>query len=143
MDQLDDLTLIDETLGGSDAAFELLMRRYERLVFKLCYSFTRDRDDALDVTQEVFVRAYEKLSTYRGGGSFKGWLMRLAHNVNLTWIRSRRRDAGREEISPANAPPIAARQETDLLRREERELILGELERLSARQALAVNLRYF
>jgi RNA polymerase sigma-70 factor (ECF subfamily) len=143
MGHLADQELIRETLAGSGAAYELLMRRYERLVYRVSYGYVHDRDDALDVTQDVFVRAYERLDSFRGAGSFKGWLMVLTHRVNLNWRRTNRRDADREELTTANAPAVGARQEQDLLRREEAELVLRELEVLNPRQVLAVTLRYF
>ena len=143
MQQLDDHELIGEILSGSDAAFAVLMQRYERLVFTVSYSFTRNREDALDLTQEVFVRAYEKLESYSGRGSFKGWLLRLAQNVNLSWIRSRRRDKDHKEFTPDDLPPLAARQESDLIRREERAMIFENIEKLNPRQTMVVTLRYF
>ncbi|MBN2169707.1 MAG: sigma-70 family RNA polymerase sigma factor [Candidatus Krumholzibacteriota bacterium] len=137
-----DDALVAEVLAGSEAAFELLMQRHERLVYRVSYGFVRDRDDALDVTQEVFVRAYEKLATYRGDGEFRAWLLSLTRRANLNWLRRRRRDRGREPLAAAADPTVAARQEADLAHREEVSLVLDELSRLNPRQCLAVSLRY-
>jgi len=142
MTTLNDDALVAEILDGSEAAFELLMQRHERLVYRVSYGFVRDRDDALDVTQEVFVRAHEKLATYRGEGTFRAWLLSLTRRASLNWLRRRRRDRAREPITAAAAPAVAARQEADLSRREETALVLDELSRLNPRQCLAVSLRY-
>jgi RNA polymerase sigma-70 factor (ECF subfamily) len=135
--------LVAEAKLGSCTAFNLLMQRYERLVYRISWAYTRDRDDALDLTQDVFLRAWEKLGTFRGEGSFRGWLLCLAHRTGLNRLRSRRRTGQRNGLVTGDLPCCPADQETDLLRREEQERLLEELARLNPRQQLAVTLRYF
>ena len=69
----DDSVLIAETLTGSEVAFAALMQRYQRLVFRLSYGYCRDRDEALDASQDVFLKVFESLRGYRGEGSFLAW----------------------------------------------------------------------
>jgi RNA polymerase sigma-70 factor, ECF subfamily len=94
-------------LGDSDA-FELLMRRHERRIHYLLLRFTRDPALAEDLCQETFLRAWRKLSTFQGSGSFAGWLARLAHNVFLADRRLAR--TGREAVTddPDRDAPSAA-----------------------------------
>jgi RNA polymerase sigma-70 factor (ECF subfamily) len=135
--------LIADMRTGSAAAFEDLMKRYEGLVYRTCYGYTRDRDDALDVTQEVFVRVYEKIDSFRGTGSFKGWLLRITHNESLNWIRGRARHGEHDRLTEANAPGLEARQEADLSQQEDLDLIGAALLHLNPKQRKALTLRYF
>ena len=60
-----DLALVEETRRGSPVAFDALMQRHERLVFRVAWSYTREREAALDLTQGVFLKAYRRLDGYR------------------------------------------------------------------------------
>ncbi|MBU1701637.1 MAG: RNA polymerase sigma factor [Candidatus Eisenbacteria bacterium] len=93
---LDDHDLVFETLKGSHAAFAILMQRYERLVYRFVYTYARNPEDALDLTQDAFIRTYEKLGSYRGEGEFRSWLLRVTHSVSANWLRSRRRQRDRQ-----------------------------------------------
>jgi RNA polymerase sigma-70 factor (ECF subfamily) len=139
----DEKALIARAYAGSVAAFEELMKRYEHLVYRVCFSHTGNRDDALDVTQEVFVKVFEKIETFRGSGSFKGWLLRITHNESLNWIRSRTRHGEHMELTAANPQGLEGRQETDLFQKERHNAIAGALLHLSPRQRTALTLRYF
>jgi len=135
--------LIADIRAGSAEAFEDLMKRYEGPVYRTCFGYTRNRDDALDVTQEVFVKVYEKIESFRGSGSFKGWLLRITHNQSLNWIRSRARHGEHDRLSEANAPELEARQEAELSRRQSRDLIETAMLQLNPKQRKALTLRYF
>jgi len=93
-----DQTLVEEVQDGSSVAFEQLMHRYERLVFKVAYGYIGGREGALDVTQNVFLKVHSNLSAFRGKGSFKGWLMRITVNESLNYNRSQKRHQGHDEI---------------------------------------------
>ena len=140
---LSDTELVTDARLGSKAAFEAIMERYERLVYRVAFSYTHDRDDALDVTQDVFVTLFAKLHTYRGTGSFKGWLMQVTHRRCLNWRRGRRRDGQTEELSSDLDPAVEATQEGDVHRHEIRRLLGTAMEQLNPRQHQAVTLRYF
>ena len=139
----DENALIARVHEGSVAGFEELMKQYERLVYRICFSHTGNRDDALDVTQEVFVKVFERIGSFRGSGSFKGWLLRITHNESLNWLRDRSRHGEHRELTAANSPGLGARQETDLLQKEDRDVIVDALGHLSPRQRTALTLRYF
>ncbi len=141
--QFTDETLIDETRAGSHVAFEQLMKRYERLVFRVAYSWARQSESAFDISQNVFLKAYCRLDGYRGTGSFKGWLLRITNNESSNWLRQNRRHSDHEELTPANAPMCQPAQETTLLGQENQQLLLDQLADLNPRQRQAVSLRYF
>ena len=138
-----DQTLIEEVRTGSMRAFEEIMKRYERVVYATCMAYAATSEDALDMTQEVFVKVYEKIGSFRGSGTFKGWLLRIAHNQGLNWVRGHARHGDHRELTPANSPQIPASQDSDLIRQERWDLLREALLHLNPRQRQAVMLRYF
>lgn len=75
-----DLNLVERYLGGDLTAFDEIMLRYERSIFRLCYRFTSNSDDARDLAQDVFIKAFENLVSFRKESSLKTWLYRIATN---------------------------------------------------------------
>jgi len=141
--QLADDTLVSETLAGSHAAYEQLVARYERLVFKVAWSYARQRDGALDICQDVFVKAFRKLGTYRRGGAFRAWLMSLTHRECVDWLRGNRRYRDWVDLDEAPEPVCEPNQEDGLLADETRRGLLDRLDRLNPRQRQALTMRYF
>jgi len=87
-----DSDVVARVLTGDSALFELVMRRYNRLLFRLARGIVRDDDEARDVVQAAYVRAYYSLEQFRGPAGFKAWLARIAINEAL----------GRARRTPAN-----------------------------------------
>ena len=85
---MDDATVVGRVLGGDTALFELIMRRHNRLLFRLARAIVREDDEARDVVQAAYVLAYFHLDQFRGPAGFKSWLARIA--VNEAYRRSRR-----------------------------------------------------
>jgi RNA polymerase sigma-70 factor (ECF subfamily) len=119
-DELDrvDARLVDRAQGGDLAGFEELYRRHASRVYGLCLRMTADRDLAEELTQDVFVRVWEKLHLFKAGGSFGAWLRKVAVNVVLSHRRWKRRHTSRlvaaEVAGPAaNREPVM-RPEYDL-----------------------------
>jgi len=138
-----DRALIDEIRAGSGRGFEELMRRYERLVYRIGHAYTHDHHAAIDVTQDVFLKVHEKLGSYRGSGPFRSWLLRLAHRQCLNWLRDNRKFRSEVALDPENAPAYPAPQESALIEHEHREQLFAALDRLNDRQRLAIALRYY
>ncbi|HUQ50877.1 MAG TPA: RNA polymerase sigma factor [Gammaproteobacteria bacterium] len=82
-----DAEVVARVLTGDSALFELLMRRYNRLLFRLARGIVRDDDEARDVVQAAYVRAFYHLSQFRGPANFKAWLARIALNEALGRVR--------------------------------------------------------
>ena len=138
-----DEVLIRETLAGDLGSFDELMR-YDHLVFKIAYSFCGGRESAFDITQTVFLKAFDRLGTFRTESSFKTWLMRITYNEGINWTRSprNRRDL-HENIEPTSeAFSLAAGQESHLLLREQRLMIRRGLDLMNDRYRTAILLRY-
>jgi RNA polymerase sigma-70 factor (ECF subfamily) len=97
----DDEAAIARVRGGDSDAFGALVEGHSRSVFRLAYRMTGNEQDAEDVVQETFLRAYRQLDKFDSRSSFGTWLYRIAANCSLDLIRSRKR---RQEV---NAPPEA------------------------------------
>jgi RNA polymerase sigma-70 factor (ECF subfamily) len=143
MVDLNDEALIQKIRSGSQPAYGGLIERYERLVVKIVLSYTRNLEDAFDVSQEVFFKVYQKLDMYTGTGSFKGWLIRIIHNECVSWLRKQKRLGDFEELSPDNTPSHPADQESGLVKSERAQMLQNEILRLNPTQQMAVTLRYF
>jgi RNA polymerase sigma-70 factor, ECF subfamily len=86
-------------LGDSDA-FRLLVERHGRTIFRLAYRITGNEEDAEDVVQETFLKAYRELDRYESRCSFSTWLYRIASNCSLDLIRKRKIREQKRERSP-------------------------------------------
>lgn len=86
---IDDATLVERVRGGDVAAFEPLVEKYRQRVFRLAYNVLRSQEDAWDVAQEAFIKAYQALPSFRGQSAFYTWLFRIAMNVAHDKARQR------------------------------------------------------
>ena len=77
---------------GDGTAFEVLMRKYERLVSTCVYSIVGNTEDTLDVSQDVFLKVYKCISSFKGDSEFSTWLYRIAKNAALDFVRKRKHD---------------------------------------------------
>ncbi len=82
-----DFELIDLTLNGDRAAFEILVERYRSSIYALAFRMLRNHEDAADIAQDVFFKAYEALATFRKKSSFHTWLYRIATNSCINYLR--------------------------------------------------------
>jgi len=88
----DELALVQAARTGDVSAFEQLVRRYDRKIFRLAHHITQHREDAEDVLQESFLKAYQNLAGFQGNSKFYTWLVRIAVNESLMKLRKRRSD---------------------------------------------------
>src|SRR5437016_1934740 len=86
----DELALVTSAKAGDVAAFEELIRRYDRNVFRIAQHITQNREDAEDVVQDAFFKAYSNLAQFQGQSKFYTWLVRIAVNEALMKLRRRR-----------------------------------------------------
>ncbi len=82
--------LLDMAKTGSLPAFEELISLYEKKVFNYCYRMTNCREDAEDLTQEVFLKVYRSLPSFKGNSQFSTWLYRIAHNICIDKFRKQK-----------------------------------------------------
>lgn len=95
----DDGSAVALAQSGDSDAFRLLVERHSRNVFRLAFRMTGHEQDAEDVVQETFLRAYKQLKNYEARSSFATWLYRIASNYSLDLIRSRKRHQDRREVN--------------------------------------------
>ena len=88
----DETTLVAQSRDGDQRAFGELVRRYEGKIFRLAQHVTQNREDAEDVLQETFLKAYEHLDQFQGNSKFYTWIVRIAVNQALMKLRRRKTD---------------------------------------------------
>ncbi len=86
----DESVLVDAARNGDVGAFEQLVRRYDRNVFRIAQHITQNREDAEDVVQDAFLKAFQNLGQFQGQSKFYTWLVRIAVNEALMRLRRRR-----------------------------------------------------
>jgi RNA polymerase sigma-70 factor (ECF subfamily) len=99
--------LVARSQSGEAAAFEELVRQHQHMVHALTYRMTGSTADAEDLAQEVFLRAYERIGSFRGTARFSTWLYRIAINACLNW---RHREARRHDLYAQAATELATQQ---------------------------------
>ena len=90
-ERADDRTLVERATRGDRDAFGALVQRHQDRVFNLAYQVVRNREDALDVAQEAFVKAFASLPSFKGEASFTTWMHRIVVNLAIDCLRRRRR----------------------------------------------------
>jgi RNA polymerase sigma factor (sigma-70 family) len=86
----DDLDLVQASKNGNVAAFEQLVKRYDRKLFRIAHSVTHNREDSQDAVQEAFLKAFQNLGRFRGDSQFSTWLIRITVNQSLMKLRKQR-----------------------------------------------------
>jgi RNA polymerase sigma-70 factor (ECF subfamily) len=125
---------------GEREAFDRLVERYQRDVYRLCYRYVNNHEDANDMAQEVFLKAYRALGRFRGESAFSTWLYRIAVNTCLSF-RSSRKPAG-EEVT--EALPDASPGALDKVEREETARIVRDaVRRLPEKQRATLILKVY
>jgi RNA polymerase sigma-70 factor (ECF subfamily) len=93
--------LVRQVEAGDRDAFVILTRAYQKKVFVLTYSFFRNKEDALDLVQETFLRLYQKIGSFQEGRNFEAWLLQIARNLCIDHYR---REAGRRQEKESRVP---------------------------------------
>jgi RNA polymerase sigma-70 factor (ECF subfamily) len=102
--QLNDRRLVELCLSGRVEAFDAVVERHQRAVYQLCFRFVRRHEDAADLTQEVFLRAYRGLRRFRGDANLSTWLYRIGVNACLNHVAAKRPP----ETALDDAPALSA-----------------------------------
>jgi RNA polymerase sigma-70 factor (ECF subfamily) len=138
----DELTLVDACLNGRRDAFDVIVERHRRQVYQLCYRFVGNHEDASDLTQDVFIRAFRGLRGFKRQSSLGTWLYRIGVNVCLN----------RVAVKTPAIEPIEAREHLDvraerpdamLLRSERAEVVRTAIARLPRKQRATLILRVY
>ncbi|HUI41234.1 MAG TPA: RNA polymerase sigma factor [Terriglobia bacterium] len=144
-----DPQMVKRCLAGEDSAWEELLRAHNRKIYNLCYRFTGRTSEAEDLTQEVFIKVFQTLTSYDAAqGAFATWLNRVARNHLVDHYRRTRKDRVTSSIDdePGGFADKPSGEEQPIARlesRERRELLQTGLDRLSPDMREAVILRDF
>jgi len=133
-----DIQLVERYLSGDMSAFDELMIRYERQIYRVCYRFVNNRDDAMDLAQEVFIKAFEHLSSFRRESSMKTWLYRIAMNHCINHVKKNAREF--VEISETIGSTSSSVQ-SEMEDREQREHFRILVKRLPPKQKAILEMR--
>jgi RNA polymerase sigma-70 factor (ECF subfamily) len=140
--ELDESDLIEALRTGRAGAFDVIVERHKRTIYQLCYRFVGNHEDASDLSQDVFVRAYRGLHSFRGQSSIGTWLYRIGVNVCLNHVNAK---APRTE-------PIDAQQHVDtkgdspaerVFRHERASMVRAAIARLPRKQRATLILRMY
>jgi RNA polymerase sigma-70 factor (ECF subfamily) len=155
LSRADDTLLIREAQRGNRAAFEELVRQYDQPVLRLALNLTRSEQDAQDIFQEAFLKAYRNLGSFRFECSFYTWVYRIVTNLCLDHLRKKQ---VRKEEAPVAVDKqgveydlldrqaddrSGANPERDLMRRELGHRIGRALERLTPRERMVFELKHY
>jgi RNA polymerase sigma-70 factor (ECF subfamily) len=139
---LDERSLIDACLAGESGAFDLIVERHRRSVYQLCYGFVGNHEDASDLSQEVFLRAYRGLRNFRGHSSFSTWLYRIGVNVCLNKVTAKRVET--ESIEERHFVDVRTESPTELVLKQERGArVRAAIARLPPKQRATLILRTY
>jgi RNA polymerase sigma-70 factor (ECF subfamily) len=142
-----DIQLVERCLSGEEAAWEDLVKVHTRRVYGICYRFTGSDQEAQDLTQEVFLRIFRSLKSFRSGeGSFTVWLSRLARNLLIDHYRRTKLDRATDSIEEQlpmleEKTAMISRTEGLVAGREASELLQQGLQKLSPELRETVILR--
>lgn len=114
MDDNEDSRLVEESRQGSRESFERLLIRYEKAIFNAAYRILRDYEDARDVTQNVFVKAFQNLEHFDAKHRFFSWIYRIALNESINLCKSRRRLEAAEDCRVEENTPEKLMSRTEL-----------------------------
>ncbi|MBI5464381.1 MAG: sigma-70 family RNA polymerase sigma factor [Ignavibacteriales bacterium] len=138
-----DLELLQDFQSGHEQAFNEIVLRYQERIYWLAKRFVNDRDDADEITQEVFVKAYESLKGFRGESNLFTWLYRIAVNISLNHLRKQRvRDFFRIDDSFDHLAVDDDSPDAGLERDENQKLIEEAVKLLPEKQKAVFLLRY-
>lgn len=142
-----DAQLVEQCLRGEETAWEELVRTHTRRVYAVCYRFTGKDSEAQDLTQDVFLRVFRTLKSFRSGeGSFGVWLNRLTRNLLIDHYRRSKSERATDSIEDQlsrieETRAVESRTESVLAGREASEMLQAGLQRLSPDLREAVILR--
>jgi RNA polymerase sigma-70 factor (ECF subfamily) len=138
----DDAALVQAFLGGRREAFDVIVERHRRQVYQLCYRFAGNHEDAADLAQDVFIRAFRGLKSFKGQASLGTWLYRIGVNVSLN--RAAVRKPVVEPIEPDRHVDTHAQDPLDgLLQDEHGARVRAAIRRLPPKQRATVILRVY
>lgn len=149
MTREEEAKVIRAVLDGNTNAFEDLVLAHQKSVYHIALKMTGNEEDAFDLSQETFLKAFRSLSTFRGESGFGSWICRMAANLSIDFLRKKQRRGGEvrsldeedEAHRPTLLPDLRYEPQTALERREIRDAVRAGLRKLPEEQRLILVLR--
>jgi len=144
-----DQALVERVQAGDKTAFDILVQKYQSKIIQLAYRYVHDQDEAMDIAQEAFIKAYKALGRFRGDSAFYTWIYRIAINTAKNYLVASNRRPPRSDIDAVDAEQYDgatglkeyATPERLLLKDEIKETIAGAIEGLPDDLRTAITLR--
>ena len=149
MTREEEAKIIRAVVDGNTNAFEDLVLEYQKQVYHIALNMTGNEEDAFDLSQEAFLKAFRSLSTFRGEAGFGSWLYRMTANLCIDFLRKKKRqggqiislDAEEEDRRPTELPDLRYEPQNALEKKEVQEKVRAGLEKLPHEQKLILVLR--
>lgn len=149
--EVEDVDLVARCQAGDTRAFNELVTRYRGKIYAMIYNMVRNEQDAWDLAQDGFLKAWKSIARFRGQSSFYTWLYRIAMNVTIDWLRKKQVESGTEfddsiglnniEPGAATAPKAEALPHQKLEQDEIRNRINAAIEKLSPEHRAVILMR--
>ncbi len=139
MSSITDQAVVERVLSGDLDAYQILVDRYQDRVYSVVHNYVANPDDAIDITQETFIKAYNNLHSFNSSSAFYTWLYRIAINTAIDYLRKRRsrpvESLDDEKYTEVGFEPVSDDSDTDpekmAVRREIRTALRNGISRLS------------
>lgn len=137
----DEKNVIEQAKSGDERAFEALVTQYERFVYAIALKLLGNEQDALDASQETFIKLYRALPSFRGESKFSVWLYRMANNVCIDMLRKRSVPAvslsgGEDDGGELSIPDGRFSPENELEKKQLRQAVARALESLDRKSVV-------
>jgi RNA polymerase sigma factor (sigma-70 family) len=143
--KLTDIELIQKTLAGDQSAYADLVKRHQRFVFTLAMRFTKNREDAEEVAQDCFIKAYRSLDNFKKESKFSTWLYSIVYTTAMTALRKKKLDTSSidDEETGIQIAAVTSGYDTNNAENRSRSFYLNQaIEQLSADDAVIITLFY-
>ncbi|WP_344928913.1 RNA polymerase sigma factor [Aquimarina addita] len=145
MNHQSDQYYINKILAGDINAFSTLVERYQSLVYTIAYRITKNKEEAEEIAQDTFVKAYTSLPNYRGEAKFSTWLYTIVYRRSLDIVKSKKRSITSEQVEEISEEHIEIVHDAlSYLQEKERKEIIGNcILKLAEDEATIITLYYF
>lgn len=145
MEVKNDVYYIAEVLGGNSESFAPLVEKYKQLAFSLSLKITKNREDAEEVAQDAFIKAYRSLESFKGGATFKTWFFRIVYTTAISRVRTKPKNlVSFEDHKVSDKELMDTENAVGQLTAEERSFHLHKaMDQLDPNERAILNLFYF
>jgi len=138
-----DETLVKQALAGKKSAWVVLVKRYEKHLYNYTLRMVSNREDAMDLLQDVFVAVFRNLSSFRGDSPFKGWLFKIAHYRCIEFYRRKKPMQSLDDVPEQEEEDSQSCPEHHLTSGQQANEIHKAMQTLPLNQKLVVELKFF